>query len=108
VYTIVAYTDKKGKSPFEQWLLDLDLETRRRVDKRIDRLSFGNFGDVKPVGEGVHELRLTFGAGYRIYFANVGNRIILLLTGGDKSSQKRDIENAKTLFNEYKDRKKDS
>lgn len=89
MYTIETYTDKRGRSPFEQWLFELDLTTKHQVEKRIDRLAFGNFGDTKPVGEGVHELRLLFGAGYRVYFANSGEHILLLLTGGDKNLRKR-------------------
>ena len=70
---------------------------------QIHRIESGNLGDHKPVGDGVFELRLHFGAGYRIYFGEVDNTIILLLCGGDKSSQVRDIERAKVYWQEYKE-----
>ena len=68
-----------------------------RIVARIERVQLGNLGDVKSVGDGVHELRLDFGPGYRVYFARAGETIILLLCGGDKSSQARDIVRAKSL-----------
>ena len=68
-----------------------------RIVTRIDRVALGNFGDAKPVGDGVHELRMTFGPGYRVYFTRRGERIILLLCGGDKGSQARDVARAKLL-----------
>ena len=68
-----------------------------RINIRIRRLSLGNAGDVKPVGEGVSELRIDYGPGYRVYFVTSGSEIILLLIGGDKSSQKMDIAKAKVL-----------
>lgn len=68
-----------------------------RINIRIRRLSLGNAGDVKPVGEGISELRIDYGPGYRVYFRDKGNELILLLIGGDKSSQQKDIAKAKTL-----------
>lgn len=83
---------------FAKWRAGLkDIVARRRIGARLDRLSFGNFGDTKPVGEGVMELWLDFGPGYRIYFIQHGQRIVVLLCGGDKASQRRDIERAKTM-----------
>jgi putative addiction module killer protein len=83
---------------FAKWRAELkDIVARRRIGARLDRLSFGNFGDTKPVGEGVMELRLDFGPGYRIYFIQHGQRIVVLLCGGDKASQRRDVERAKTM-----------
>ena len=74
-----------------------DRQTRIRIDARIRRLSLGNPGDVKPVGEGVSELRIDYGPGYRVYFIQQGQQLIILLAGGDKSSQPRDIRTALNL-----------
>lgn len=77
---------------FERWLDALrDLGGRSRILNQLRKLGDGNFGNARPVGEGVHELRMDFGPGYRAYFINRNDRLILLLCGGDKSSQKRDI-----------------
>lgn len=87
---------------FVRWLKKLrDREGRLRILKRLRRLSDGQFGDCQPVGEGVHELRMFFGPGYRVYFAQQGDAIILLLTGGDKDSQAGDIARAKALAREF-------
>lgn len=91
-------------SEFDTWLRGLkNREARFRILARIDRLAIGNPGDVKPVGSGVSELRIDCGAGYRVYFAQRGSVIILLLCGGDKSSQKRDIEKAIRFASEWKE-----
>jgi putative addiction module killer protein len=83
---------------FSGWLHDLrDAKARTKILVRIQRLADGNPGDVGPVGEGVSELRLHYGPGYRVYFVSRGAEIVLLLCGGDKSSQARDIETAKRL-----------
>ncbi len=83
---------------FSAWLNDLrDLHAIARINVRIRRLSLGNPGDVKPVGEGVSELRIDYGPGYRMYFVKRGGAIILLLCGGDKHTQHRDILEAKRL-----------
>ena len=83
---------------YERWFSSLrDRATKVRVDVRIRRLSLGIPGDVRPVGEGVSELRVNFGPGYRIYFIQKDRNVIVLLAGGDKSSQGRDIVEAKTL-----------
>jgi putative addiction module killer protein len=74
-----------------------DRQARARILARVRRLSLGNPGDVEPIGEGVSELRIDYGPGYRIYFKQFGNVIAVLLAGGDKRTQKRDIEKAKTL-----------
>ena len=83
---------------FAQWLDALsDLRGRARIQARIERLAMGNAGDVKPVGEGVSELRIDYGPGYRVYFKKRGQTLIVLLAGGDKSSQTRDIKTALRL-----------
>ena len=83
---------------FARWLDDLaDLRARARIQARIERLALGNAGDVKPAGEGVSELRIDYGRGYRVYFKRRGQRLIILLAGGDKSSQARDIKRAQHL-----------
>lgn len=83
---------------YESWFERLrDREVRFRIVARIRRLSLGNLGDVKPVGEGVSELRITYGPGYRIYIKQQSDTLIVLLAGGDKSSQNRDVERAKQL-----------
>jgi putative addiction module killer protein len=83
---------------FAEWMAGLrDARGRARIAARIDRLALGNPGDVAPVGEGVSELRLHFGPGYRVYFKRQGLILILLLCGGDKSTQTKDIETAKAL-----------
>ena len=77
---------------FAQWLDALsDLRARARIQARIERLTMGNPGDVRPVGEGVSELRIDYGPGYRVYFKKRGRALIVLLAGGDKNSQSRDI-----------------
>ncbi len=83
---------------FAQWLDELrDLQARARVLARIERLAAGNPGDVEPVGEGVSELRINYGPGYRVYFRKRGQTLIILLAGGDKASQARDIKTALRL-----------
>ncbi len=86
---------------YTEWFNDLrDRITKARIDIRIRRLSLGNPGDVKPVGEGVSELRVDYGPGYRVYFIQKAGVFIVLLAGGDKSSQDNDIRNAKLLARE--------
>lgn len=80
---------------FARWLNGLgDLQARARVQARIERLAAGNPGDVEPVGEGVSELRINYGPGYRVYFRKRGRELIILLAGGDKNTQARDIKTA--------------
>ena len=99
------YTTQTGKVPFSNWLNGLkDVNTRIRIRRRIDRLEMGHFGDCEPVGEGVFELRLFFEPGYRIYFSEYDDTIIILLCAGDKGSQKKDIKTAKMYWHELKER----
>jgi len=82
------YWDQNGRAPFTEWLESIhDSSTQSRIERRLDRLTLGNFGDRKSVGDGVFELILDFGPGYRIFFGEVNNTTVLLLYGGDKSSQ---------------------
>lgn len=105
---IREYITLDGKAPFTEWLNELrDRQTRARIRTRLNRVRLGNFGDCKPVGEGVFELRMTFGAGYRVYYASEHEHLILLLGGGDKSTQARDIEKAKAAWADYRSRNDD-
>ena len=101
---IQYYRTSSGRQPFIQWFQSIrDKDTQQRIDKRLARLEDGNFGDCQPVGGGVLELRLHFGPGYRIYFGQIENTLVLLLCGGDKKSQQADIETAKIYWREYKE-----
>lgn len=91
-------------STFDSWLSGLrDRQAKARIAARLDRLAMGNPGDVKPVGEGISELRITYGPGYRVYYIQRGKVLVVLLCGGDKSTQSRDIERAKMLASQWKD-----
>jgi putative addiction module killer protein len=86
---------------FAEWLTELrDIQARARVQARIERLREGNGGDVHPVGEGVSELRIHYGPGYRVYFKQRGRELIILLAGGDKRTQPKDIKTALRLSRE--------
>lgn len=99
---LLIYVDIDGKKPFIEWLESIkDKTVRYRIKERLDRVALGNLGDCKSVGNGVKEIRLAFGSGYRIYFGEEGSKIILLLCGGDKSSQKKDIVNAYNFWLDY-------
>jgi putative addiction module killer protein len=88
---------------FRDWMADLkDSRARVRIADRIDRLTLGNPGDTKSIGDGVSELRIDYGPGYRLYFTRRGQRLVVLLCGGDKSSQNRDIDRAKALAKDLK------
>lgn len=102
---VVLYLNEDEDSPFENWLNSLrDRKARARIKKRLDRIEMGNLGDFKPVGEGVLELRVDYGPGYRVYFAQAGATIVLLLCGGDKRSQSQDILNAKAYWKDFQRR----
>ncbi len=101
---VTVLTLDDGKCPFAEWFLSLkDLRTRLRISARITRLQSGNLGDVRSVGESVSELKMDFGPGYRIYFAVSGQTVIVLLAGGDKSTQNKDIQAAQRLWKENRD-----
>lgn len=99
--TIREYVTVDGRNPFREWLSTLDVAVRARVQARALRFELGNLGDHKSVGAGVWEARLAFGPGYRIYFGKDGDSIIVLLLGGAKASQGRDIRRAHGFWRDY-------
>jgi putative addiction module killer protein len=101
---IETYETKDGRCPFDEWYEALkDKKAKARIRARINRLRFGNFGDCRSVGQGVSELRIHFGPGYRVYFGQAGATLVVLLCGGDKSSQKQDIRKAQQYWKEYQE-----
>ncbi len=101
--TILNYVAENGKNVFTEWLSGLkDVQGRAIIRKRIDRIEEGNFGDHAYVGHGVWELRIFYGPGYRLYYGEVGVVIVLLLCGGDKSTQKTDIRKAQEYWADYR------
>ena len=106
-YTVEHYITADGKDLTQSWLDELrDLRARIAILRRIDRVELGNFGDHKSVGSGVSELRIDVGPGYRVYYAQSGNTLVLLLLGGDKRSQQSDIERAISCWNDWQRREK--
>jgi putative addiction module killer protein len=101
---LIDYETTDGALPIRKWLDDLDSAVVARIEARLKRVAFGNLGDVKGVGEGVSELRMTFGSGYRVYFGQHGNDLIILLCGGSKGSQSSDIEKAHEFWIDWKRR----
>lgn len=100
-FIVREYVDDVGRVPFREWLVGLDVTTRARVQARILRFETGNLGDHKEVGGGVWEARLDFGPGYRVYFGQRGRELVVLLTGGDKKSQKKDLGRARQFWLDY-------
>lgn len=99
--TLRNYSTQAGKVPFLDWLKSIkDPVIRHRIRRRLDRVELGHYGEYKPLGDGICELKLDFGPGYRIYFAEYDDVIIILLCGGDKSSQVKDINAAKIYWQE--------
>jgi putative addiction module killer protein len=106
---ISYYQDIKGNMPLMEWLKSFkDKKTVAIIAKRIDRMEEGLLGDCKHVGAGVYELRIDYGAGHRVYFGQVGTELVLLLCGGDKSTQKKDIKKAILYWLDYKERTKNN
>jgi putative addiction module killer protein len=99
------YADLEGRVPFRRWFDDLDAEAAVRVQRSLSRFASGNTSHVRSVGEGVHEVKVDFGPGYRVYFGWDGNAIVILLGGGSKKRQDRDIATAHGRWVEYKRRK---
>ena len=105
LFDVRRYLSEAGHDFIEEWLESLeDPATRARIEIRIQRLSRGLFGNTKYLQDGVHELKFDFGPGYRIYFGKDGSRIVLLLCGGDKSTQKKDVRNAIKYWKDYEAR----
>lgn len=102
---VITYTTDTGKEPFSDWLDDLDIKSRNIVITRIARVRLGNFGDCKLLkdAQGLWELRIDFGPGYRVYFGKNGNTIVVLLVGGSKGSQSKDIAKAKRYWALYQE-----
>jgi len=102
---ILHYTTTDGRDVFQTWLDGLrDQTAKARILVRLNRLAAGNAGDCKPVGNGVQELRIHYGPGYRVYFGYAGSEMVLLLCGGDKQRQSVDIEQAKVFWAEFQRR----
>ena len=107
-YTIDYYLTADGKKPFKEWLDGLgDITARQKARIRLDRVRLGNLGRNRSVGEGVYELKIDYGPGYRVYYGHEGKTLILLLLGGDKASQEKDIALARAYWNDHKRRRKD-
>ena len=101
-----AYTDESGNRPYEIWVGSLDHVAAAKVAVAMARMESGNFSNTKGVGRGVHEYRIDFGPGYRLYFGRDGETLIILLGGGTKKRQQRDIAIAQAFWMDYKRRKK--
>ena len=96
------YVAASGEEPFAEWFAELDAAAGARIVRALARMEQGNLSNVKSVGEGVLEYRIEFGPGYRIYFGRDGDTIIILLTGGTKKRQQRDIDAARAYWQDYK------
>jgi putative addiction module killer protein len=106
-YKIQVFEAVNGKRPFEEWLNKLTSQkARHAIDVRLERLHMGNFGQCRALGDGVYELKIDMGPGYRVYFGRIGMDIVLLLCGGDKKSQSKDIVKAKEYFQQIKNLKR--
>ncbi len=103
--TAREYLDRNGSSPFAKWFGDLDASAAAKVTTAIHRMQLGNFSNVKGVGSGVFEYRIDFGPGYRVYFGKDGNTLVILLGGGTKKRQDRDIATAQERWKDFKERK---
>ena len=103
-FKIKEYISLSGKNYFRSWLEDLEKTSRAKIQARLFRVELGNLGDYKRLGDGISELKINFGPGFRVYFGEEDDQIILLFIGGDKSSQKKDILKAKSLWAENLER----
>lgn len=105
---VVQYVTLGGQNPFDRWFRRQSAQVRARIQARIDRIEFGNFGDHRRVGEGVSELRLDFGPGYRVYYGRDRDVLVILLGGGTKARQPADIRNAQALWKQYTQEKRNA
>lgn len=106
-FEILDYQTTEGRDPYKVWLSALtDRVAKVQIMARVQRMAGGNFGDCKPLAGGVWELRINHGPGYRVYYARAGNRVVLLLTGGDKRKQQSDIETAVDYWKDWQRRHK--
>ncbi len=103
---IREYIDRKGGSPYANWFNRLNAQAAAKVVAALVRMEQGNLSNTKGVGEGVFECRIDFGPGYRVYFGKDGDDLIILLGGGTKKRQQKDIQNARMMWKEYKERKR--
>ena len=106
--TVVHYVGDDGADYFDRWLRRLSSGTRARIQTRIDRIELGNLGDHKSVGKGVFELRIHFGAGYRVYFGRADAALVILLGGGTKKRQSRNIEDAHNRWEAYQQERRNA
>ncbi|MFZ4539873.1 type II toxin-antitoxin system RelE/ParE family toxin [Propionivibrio sp.] len=101
------YTDAQGRAPLTEWIDDLkDIRARAQIRARLARVASGNFGDCKPLRDGVQELKIDYGPGYRVYLSKQGPKLVLLLCGSDKTDQSRAIKQAIDYLNDWKQRGK--
>lgn len=102
---ILEFLDTAGSSPYRRWFESLDARAAAKVTVALTRIGLGNLSNVKGVGGGVHEFRIDFGPGYRIYFGRDGDRLVILLAGGTKGRQQKDIAAAQVRWADYRKRK---
>ena len=105
VIAIREYHDQSGRVPFRRWFEALNAQAVAKVTTALARLELGNFSNIKGVGSGVYEIRINFGPGYRVYFGKDGEELVILLAGGVKQRQSRDIQLAKQFWHDYNRRK---
>ena len=104
---IELYVTSNGKCPFDVWLDKIrEVHTRAKILARLDRLKLGNFGDCKSIGDGLSEMRIHYGPGIRVYYSKIGSKIVLLLCGGEKKTQAKDIKKAKEYLADIQKRGK--
>lgn len=104
-YETAEYVTEDGRNPLKEWLANrVDRQARARILVRVQRMTAGNFGDCKPLVNGVWELRIDYGPGYRVYYSRAGEKLLLLLIGGDKRKQQADIDTAVAYWKDWRRR----